>query len=236
MSKEYTQQELNDIYDDHIQEIRAIIENYTSSNYVLFIVLPAIDMYANAIHGTLNAPNTMTSFLMMRCACEAIGAIAYFEKNDPTNGYFNLYIKRERIYAYNTKEKKNMEVGIRAQLQCVDDLGISKGFKKYYDLLCKNAHFGPTHFLTMLYKPEKVDKNHTLLRWMVGPKGITGKYRENSVKMTTGLFPVMIEILNHCIKGITDNTNRSNYSVEKGNIVIPKEYREIFKEILRKTP
>lgn len=232
--KEYTQTELNNIYDDHIQRLGQIMSGHDKSTYALLVVLPAIDMYANAVHGALNAPNTLSSFVMLRCACEAIAAISYFESKDPDNNCFNRYIKKGRIYDIGCFHKLK-EVTIGEQLKTVDSLTGSKGFKKFYGLLSKEAHFGPDHFVSMLYRPERISQETIKLKWVIGPKGSTSRYRNKSVMLTTSIFGTMISVLEHYGENYCGDNNRSEYKVNKGNPVIPKEHRKMFAEILQKT-
>jgi|GEM_PF-6282773 hypothetical protein len=231
---EYTQTELNNIYDDHIQRLGQIVSGHDKSKYALFVVLPAIDMYANAMHGALNAANTLTFLIMLRCACEAIAAISYFESKDPDNHCFNKYIKKGRIYDVNCSHKFK-EVTIGEQLKTVDSLTGSKGFKEIYGLLSNEAHFGTDHLVSMLYRPERISKETIKLKWIIGPKGATSRYMNKSVMLIVSIFETMISVLEHYRENYCGNNNRSEYEINKGNSVIPKEYRKMFMKILQKT-
>lgn len=60
--------------------------------------------------------------MCLRGAYESIAAIAYFEATDPSNKYFNKYLKKTRIVHRPNGKKRDENVSIRDQLDCIDKI------------------------------------------------------------------------------------------------------------------
>ncbi len=71
--------------------------NHNANYYELSIIIPALNMFINGIHGALFAPNAFSAMGSMRIMIEAIGALAYFEFEDPNNAEFNSFLHKMRI-------------------------------------------------------------------------------------------------------------------------------------------
>lgn len=105
----------NITFEKIVQDIKREFEklNHDAQCYELTIVLPSINMFINGAHGVIFTPNIFSALNSMRIMFEAIGALAYFENNDPDNDSFNSFLHNERIrkttnveIVVNNKEKE----------------------------------------------------------------------------------------------------------------------------------
>lgn len=220
-------------FDGIVQEIKADFDslNHEAQFYELAIILPTINMYINGVHGALFAPNLFSAIMSARMIFESMGALAYFEKNDPNNKYFNSFLHEMRIRQTDNNGVEN-DVSIREQLGCIDGITNYKNAKKLYDDMCKTMHFGSAQIMSILRKPKLEKGDQIRLGWIIGPKLLSRKDRVLIRQIVFMSHKIMREIIQYSAKNNSAKTNRFNYKPTGKEKLIPKEYQKIFNEAL----